>query len=369
MNEPKKGMPEGIDLDAKPAETSGEGGNVSTTNLAGNEGDAAANAAATAAAASAAPEDGEGTGAKPAPGAASPDALPTDGGEWFAKMPDDLHELAGKFDGPEALARGYQNLETMSGTSIRIPGDDASKEDRAAFLTKLTKAAPDLMVKPDLEGDNKMEVFRSLGMPEDAEGYSLKELEGADAKAVNAELKPLRDMALTAGLTNEQYQIVAGAMMGANHQQSLSAQEAFGKDVTALKNEWGDAYGDRYRAAAEIAKRTGAPEGVQALFKNGTINTETIKWMYDLHKSFGGEGSELTLQPGGANINSGPEEAKAQLKEIFDNKKHAYWNSGDPGNQDAIKRVVALQQQADPQLSTDPNLLRGGQIPGFALNK
>ena len=373
----KQGMPEGVDLNEKPAETGSAGGNVGTTNTAGNVGADDAAAAATAAAAaeaakSAAPEDGKGTSPSQGegePGAASPSAKPDDGGEWYDGLPDELREVAGKFDGPEALVRGYQNLETMSGTSIRIPGDDAGPEARTEFLTKLTKAAPELMVKPDMKGDNKTEVFRTLGMPETADGYTLPEVEGADAKVLNDELGPFRELAHKSGLTNPQYQDMAIAMISVNQHQNKAASDNFAKEVAVLKNEWGDAYGDRYRAAAEIAKRTGAPEGVQALFKDGTINTETIKWMYDLHKSFGGEGSELTLQEGGAKINDGPVEAKAQLDEIFDNKQHPYWNSGHPENQAAIKRVVQLQMQADPNLSSDTSMLRGGQIPGFALDR
>ena len=362
VGEAQKGMPPGVEG----ADTSGEGGNVAKPDDA-----AAATAAAEADAAktaSAAPDDGKGTAAAAAAaGIAHPDsALPNDGGEWFAGMPEELHGVAGKFDSPEALAVGYQNLESATGTSIRIPGEDAGPEDRQAFLTKLTKAAPELMMKPDLEGDNKHDVMRTLGMPENADGYQLPAVEGVDAKALAEEMAPLRAIALDAGLTNDQYVAVAHSMLGANHAQNDAAQAAFAKDVAQLKNDWGDAYGDRYRAAADIAKKTGAPEMIQNLFKDGAVNTDTIRWMYDLHKAFGSESSELTLQPGGALIDSSPDDAKAKLAEIYNNKQHAYWISSHPDNKAAIQTVVKLQKQADPSLSDDPNLLRSGRIPGFA---
>ena len=366
VGEAQKGMPPGVD--AAVVETSGEGGNVTKPSEA--EAAAAATAAteAAAAAATAAPDDGGGTAAA-VTGAAHPDSALPDDKQWFAGMPEELHEAMGKFDGPEALARGYQNLETATGTSIRIPGEDAGEEDRKAFLAKLTKAAPELMVKPDLEGDNKHDVMRTLGMPDSAEGYQLPPAEGVDSKALAEEMKPLREMAHEAGLTNDQYTAIAKSMLGANHAQNEAAQQAFAKDVTQLKNDWGDAYGDRYRAASEIAKRTGAPEQINQLFKDGAVNTETIRWMYDLHKAFGSEGSELTTQPGGAHIDDGPAEAKAKLAEIYNNREHPYWVSSHPDNQEAIKNVVRLQKQADPSLSDDPNLLRGGRIPGFALDR
>lgn len=368
MGEATLGMPAGIDLNAEPD----SGQSVDSTTPPVSQQETKPNAAVPVAT----PGDVAPVAASP-PGAAAPgpggSALPTDGAQpssaapdadpgakWYSGMSDDLKAVAAKFGTPEELARSYQNLESMSGTSIRIPGEDASAEDRQAFLSKLTKAAPDLMVKPNDEGDNKQEVYRSLGMPENADGYP--KIEGQNPE----EIKAFQDMALKANLTGDQYlgMIEEATRMGEVNEQE--AQAAFSRDVAELKNEWGTAYGDRYRAAAEVAKRTGAPAGVNELFQNGTINTDTIKWMYKLHQAFGNEGGELSLQPAGGQINEGPSEAKEKLNEIYGNREHPYWHSSHPGNADAIKRVLTLQKQANPGMSDDPALLRGSAAPPIA---
>ncbi len=335
MPDPVQGMPEGIDLNepAKPASAAPDPEPVKP--------------------ASAAPDPSE---SEPT-GAAAPDARPTDGGAWFEKMPQDLHDAVGKFSSPEDLARSYQNLQAITGSSIRIPSQDASAEARQEFLNKLSKAAPELMVKPNMEGENVHEVMRSLGMPEKPDEYVSPEIEGIEIR--EEDTQHFRDLAHQAGLTNAQYQSMIGNMTRNAALRDAKVNDDFATANANLRNEWGDAYGDRYRAAADIANKTGAPAGVLAAFKEGTVGTEVISWMYDLHKAFGTEGSELTLQEGGANINQGPAEAKAKLEEIMNNKEHAYWKAGHPDHQDAMKRVVDLRTQANPKLSKDPSLLRG----------
>jgi hypothetical protein len=336
MLEPTQGNPEGVNLSSAP--TSSE-----------SEPTAAPEPATTAA-----PEPSSNSESEPLSlGAASPDsALPNDGGDWFAKLPEELHASVGKFSSQEELARSYQNLQSMAGTSIRIPGEDASDKDRETFISKLSKAAPELMIKPDMKGENVHEVMRSLGMPETADDYKTPKLDGVVIPG-EEQLASFRQVAHKSGLTNAQFQALVGNLSEIDTKNDTEAHNAFAVSVADLRNEWGNSYGDRYRAAAEIAKKTGAPPEVQDMFTQGTIHTDTIRWMYDLHKAFGSEGSELTLQPAGERINEGPVEAKAKLAEIMNNKQHAYWKSGHPDNSEAIKRVVELQRQANPGMAKD----------------
>ena len=65
-----------------------------------------------------------------------------------AELPPLLTESA-DFDSFLKQAVDYQ---AMQGSSIRIPGENASEEDRQAFYAKLTAQVPGLMAVPAVPG-------------------------------------------------------------------------------------------------------------------------------------------------------------------------------------------------------------------------
>ena len=309
----------------------------------------------------------------PPPGLASPGyesaqatALPTDH-PWIGQLPDDLKgsDSLKKFNTIDDLARSYINLETMNGTSLRIPGEDASEGDRKAFTEKLIKNVPELMYKPNMDTEeSREEFFATVGRPSVASDYVDPEIEGAPADPAD-DSGMFKELDYEIGLTNVQYQQLVSTVMEANLTTAHEAEAGFAQEIQGLRSEWGYAYGDRYRAAMDIAARTGAPEQVQELFRDGTVNSGTIKWLYSLAKQFGGEGGELATQAGGANIDNAPDEANARIADIMGNKKHAYWDSGHPDNAKAIQDMVRLQKIANPKMRTDIDSLRGAGLPRF----
>lgn len=310
----------------------------------------------------------------PAPGPASPDspvsaapALPDDA-PWTAHLAEDIRSAEGlkKFQSPDDLARSYLNLEAMNGTSIRIPGPDASEADRRAFTEKLIKDVPELMYRPPVEDDPeaKDKFLATLGRPQKPEMYVNPEIEGVE-QTEHDDTGDFKELAFELGLTNEQYQGLVEAVVENNLAGQHEAEAEFVREVHALKDKWGMAYGDRYRAALDVAAKTGAPEAVIELFKEGTVHPDTLQWLYGLAKQFGGEGSELTLQQGGANIDNAPAEANARIQEILNNKEHPYWKSGHPDNQKALQEMIRLQKIANPQAASDLDSMRKGTLPNF----
>lgn len=300
-------------------------------------------------------------------GGAEPSALPTDS-PWTTQLGEDVQSAPGlsKFQSVDDLARSYLNLEAMNGTSIRIPGQDASEADRRAFTEKLVKDVPELMFRPPVDEDPEAreKFLATLGRPQKPEMYTDPEIEGADV-APGDDSGAFKELAYELGLTNDQYQGLVEAVVenGLAGQHELESE--FVKEIHQLKNEWGQSYGDRYRAALDVAAKTGAPEEVVQLFKDGTVHPDTVRWLYGLAKQFGGEGSELTLQPGGANIDNAPAEANARIQEMLNNKEHPYWKSGHPDNQKALQEMIRLQKIANPQASSDVDSMRKATLPNF----
>src|SRR3990170_781823 len=101
---------------------------------AGNSGDGAQGAGAGGG------DPGAGTGAGGSSGAA----------DWRTGLPDDLrsHTALADIKDVGGLAKSFVNAQSLIGRSVRIPGEDASAEDREAFYQSLTKV-PGVARLPD----------------------------------------------------------------------------------------------------------------------------------------------------------------------------------------------------------------------------
>ena len=80
--------------------------------------------------------DGGGDGA---PGAAPEAAAPAPAPDWRSAIPEDVRGSPSlqNIESIEDLATQFVNAQGLIGNSIRIPSDNASDEDRAAFRQKL----------------------------------------------------------------------------------------------------------------------------------------------------------------------------------------------------------------------------------------
>lgn len=157
-----------------------------------------------------------------------------DAGKAYAELDVDTRDWlqkAGLADDPKALATKAFNQDKLVGNSIRVPGADATDEERNAFLNK-------------------------LGRPEAADKYEFKAPEGLpegfeyDGKVEAA----FRDIAHKAGLTQAQAAAVRDWYLGA-------AGEAFGGQVEAAKA----AQSQRAdKATEELVKLWGPLDGATA---------------------------------------------------------------------------------------------------------
>lgn len=137
--------------------------------------------------------------------------------KWMSQLDGDslkdeaLVKQLSKFQKLGDLAKGYANLEKKLGNSVNIPGEDATAEETKAFYAK-------------------------LGVPESAEGYSIK-----DEKAGT-----FRELAFSNNLTDRQAKALYEglAQIGAEtaKQTALQIQEMAANTDKALKSEWGQEY-------------------------------------------------------------------------------------------------------------------------------
>lgn len=197
-------------------------------------------------------------------------------------------QKAGLDKDPKALAKQAFNQEKLIGNSIRVPGKDATPEERDAFLNK-------------------------LGRPEKVDGYAFtapKDMpEGLpyDGERANA----FKGKAHELGLTNDQAaklhdwfigdQVEAFKGMGAAQAEAMT-QKANTATETLVK-EWGPLDGERAAANFEIAdqvfqKAPGGPEVLAELKELGLVGPNKEILSAPLAKLFASLGTALYTEDG-----------------------------------------------------------------------
>jgi len=284
----------------------------------------------------------------------------TDVPEWQAAIPENIRgwDEVKNSDTPEKFWGQVENMRSFLGQSIRIPGEDAGAEQQQEFYDKLITKVPDLMIRPkDDDADAMQTLYRQLGQPEKADDYRLPEIDVPEGIPVDEDaLKAFAPIAHKYGLSQKQFEGVLKDYNEGQLQDILKQKSGYQEQMQSLKGEWGLTFdenmqkADRVRQAFlgdDIASIDGLPPGV-------------IRGLAKIADQFGSEGSNDLI---GSIAKTGviaPDEAKAQVNEIMGNREHAYWNASDPGHADAVKKVVTLMKQANPDSKQSIDDLRAG---------
>jgi hypothetical protein len=245
-------------------------------------------------------------------------------------------------DVPSAL-KMLVDTKAFVGRSIRIPSENASEADRAAFRADLTSKIPTLV---DLSEPEKVEetVFEKLGRPKDKTGYpAIKDI----VKDLPAEIAinedDLRARASKLGFTKKQY---------AAFIQEIAAERVKEHGINtekkaALKKELGDAYADRLVDAAAVAKKFGRSDEYVAKVRAGAVDVEDVKSWLGISKAVGGEGKGIGGTPESGSGRLTPEEAQLQIAEL--RKNPALNEPSNPGHSAAVAKLYQLNKAAYPE--------------------
>lgn len=242
-------------------------------------------------------------------------------------------------DSPEKFFDQIKNHRSMLGQSIRVPGEDAGEEAMKEFYGKLQAKVPGLMPTPDPEdADSYNHVLATLGKPDKTDGYNTEGIK-MDAE----ELGELKQLALDAGLTRKQFKEFTSKLAGRKSERNEALQAQMSEDQKALRGEWGTAFEQRAKIAANVALKTGAPENLVKAIGAGEADSGTMRWLYSLAEQFGGE--TLNFSPDSNDPVATPGELQGQIDDIMNNSKHPYWQTGHPGHKAAVDKMVELQRR------------------------
>lgn len=258
---------------------------------------------------------------------------------WMEAIPEDIRGSSALENVKDIgdLASQFVNAQSFLGSSIRIPSENASDEDRQKFYDKVLKSAPTLMPKPNPDDPNSVAaVYSALGRPADPDTYAIE----------GAELTPeMKKAAHEAGLTQDQFKEVYSKFVHPSIEQNAAHQASVKQGREELAKEWGFAFQTKEQTAHALLQKTNAPSSLVEAAQKGELNADTLRWIDSLATSIGREGLDLVNHgQGGSRMT--PSEAKAQINEIMSNRQHAYWNASDPSHEKAKLDVLELHRLA-----------------------
>ena len=237
--------------------------------------------------------------------------------DWRTQLPADLQEAPQLKDVKDvgALAKQFVDQQRYLGNSIRIPGEDASPEQRQDFLAKLHKHADGKLVPmPNPEDPEAMAAFwGSVGVPSDHNNYTIDDSVDFDADRLDTWKKEAKKY----GLTQKAFRQFVNDQLVVQKEQAEKGRQLQNQDMQELQTDWGQATQARLNDIQKFAQVMDLPKNFQEALADNQVGSQWLKPLWRIIEQFGGmgEGKEVAFQPGGS-IPDSPAELKAKIAEI-----------------------------------------------------
>ena len=210
------------------------------------------------------------------------------------------------------LLKSYDSSQRYIGAAVKIPGENAAREELDAFYSK-------------------------LGRPESADKYSFKPPADVNVEGVTSQhFKEFAQKAFQLGLSDRQ---LSGVMEGwSSIVNQLADQSARARDeiaqnskkILSAPNEWGDNFDGKYKATISLMEKLGVKPYLEAA---GVVDSVEVLKAFN---SIVDAGSETGLKGAGEGGQSNAERL-AELK-----KNPAYLNAGHPDHAKVLKEINSL---------------------------
>lgn len=258
------------------------------------------------------------------------------------------HPSLQDFKDVDGLAKSYVNAQQLIGSSVRIPGQDASEEALSDFYGKLSEVQG--VVKLPTEG-NQAEIdafYNKLGRPEQASDYQLEGLETAAGAEIAGQFQ---ELAHKLGLNQQQAAALVDyemSLMPNPEQQQEQAQEVYESSVSTLEKVWGEDFDNRLEGANAVWDQFEGqhPEAMAELRQVAGNNPALAVMMSELAKSYNETGALV----GEHKISFGvsPQEAQNKISEKRGDRgfMEAYNDGRHPGHANAVEDLARLYKLA-----------------------
>lgn len=294
---------------------------------------------------------GSGGGGLPAPGGGGPGP----GTPWYSGLAGEGAELPALVtEAPDfnTFVKNAVETKAYQGDSLRIPGPEATVDDRTAFHAKLAERVPGVYYMPDPSDPAQIKALqRKLGAPEDGNGYTFTPPEGGDLdEAMTAQYRNwANDLDMTQAQADgiykrfNEYQLAALGTLKGGHDEK----------ITALKAEWGVTFPDKVKKIDHLVGKYADTEGFRAELAAGNVPPHILKMFSQMADGLLGEGMQM-VGTGGNQQPAGlpPAEAAERAAEVRNHK--AFLDEAHPEHKAMVKKHLEYMKQANPTASQDP---------------
>lgn len=282
--------------------------------------------------------------------------------QWIESLPEALRTAPFFKPGEDGTARTVDqvmsdltNAAQHMGNSLRFPGPDAGVDDVTSFQGKVLEKVPGLMKVPDIDNADTMAgIYDSLGRPKSLDDYKAPEVEGHSWEG--QDMGKMKARAHKLGMSQNQFNNMLSEMATDNMASKGIRETEQTEQMSGLKTEWGDTFDNRMDAVKQLINGDATPPEFKKAIEAGTLPANTLRWLYKMADSVGGEGGELKGQGKEQQGAITPNEAEAQISEIMNRPE--YWDAASPQQKVLKAKVLDLAKMADPDARQSMDHLR-----------
>lgn len=246
------------------------------------------------------------------------------------------------------LAKSYVNLNRMMGSSIRIPGPDASEEAKAEFYNKISQVG-DVVKLPNPNNPEEVAAFyNKLGRPESPDQYDLKLPQDVPEELVDrGTLDFFRKQAFDLGLNSNQVNALVQFDLQRQMQQLDHMAKEKDQNSAILKKMWGADFEARSQAAQKMVEMYGQkfPEATKQLLSQHVTSPLVYQALAELGQIYQERGH---MPSQSVKFGLTPDEARARIQEIRSNANHPVNQASHPNHDAALEELSNLYRLANP---------------------
>jgi len=196
------------------------------------------------------------------------------------------HESLMGFEKAGQLATSYVELKKSQGASIKLPGESATDDERAAFVEKVSP----FMGRPETQDDYK---FDDVSLPEGMEDFK-------DMWSQYGDMSYFAEIAYKNGLSQEAANNVQMAIKEANGAVLKSFVDGYvshvNQDLAAeerdLKREWGNEYPQKKELANRAVSQFGSEKFIE-IIKAAKVNGRSLNSHPEMRRFFATIGDSM----------------------------------------------------------------------------
>jgi len=266
--------------------------------------------------------------------------------DWRSSLPEPLRDapFIGKANDLDDAVGKLAHAAKLVGTSIRIPGEDASDEDKVRFYEKLSEV-PGVARLPDPNSAEDMaKLLAKLGAPDEPQKYKMPEVD--DFEWDEDVANDLRRYAQQAGMTPVQFEIFSKQIAEQERNADSESQREMEEQRKQLRLDWGETLESRENLIRGWLNKSEAPESMRELLDNRSLPLDTMNWLLSVAEQFKGDVSPVSKDaPQEPELD--PTSAREEISKILNDP--AYFNAADPRHKDLVNKMVKMQRLANPK--------------------